>query len=281
MKKTKRLIYTVLMFVFAAAFLISSGLLVRDLIRNRRQQQTFDGLSSLFPEETAPPVPSSAAGTDGDSRADLPLKEQMSPSEWKTWWDTQFKLRSSIYQALHRQNSDVIGWIRIEGMKIDYPVCYTPDEPDYYLHRDINKKYSSYGTPYLDGRCTLEEPRSSLLLYGHHMKNGSMFASLENYMDDAWYQAHPYIQFDTLDEPGSYEIAAVVKLDAQGTNLSWQQLLFPASEEEFTRAWQSFQKRNYCSTGTELAYTDELLALVTCEYTQRDGRLMVIAKRIR
>lgn len=175
----------------------------------------------------------------------------------------------------------MIGWIRIEGTKIDYPVMQTPASPDFYLHMDFHKKRSSYGTPYMDENCRYQDPRTSLLIYGHHMKNGSMFAALEGYTDAAFYREHPYVQFDTMEEAGSYEVAAAIRIDAAGDQTIWQDLLFPKEDGDFAGAWERVCSQRFFDTGVELTEEDELLALVTCEYTLADGRIMVIAKRIR
>ncbi len=83
-----------------------------------------------------------------------------------------------------------------------------------------------------------------------------------------------------MDVAGSYEIAAVIKVDASGDQSIWYELLFPQEEGGFQQAWGRVKQKRFYDTGVELGEGDELLALVTCEYTLKDGRLMVIAKRI-
>ncbi len=199
---------------------------------------------------------------------------------WVKWWNDGFADRQTVYLSTAARNPDVVGWVRIEGTTLDYPVCQTPLDPEKYIHLDINGSYSSYGTPFMDGVCRLTKPRSSLLIYGHHMRNGSMFAILQNYTAVSYYRQHPFIQFDTVTEPGTYQVALVLKVDAQGTFISWQDLLFPEDEEVFNAALAVAIQNRYYDTGVPIRYTDELLALVTCEYTLNDGRLMVIARRV-
>lgn len=291
----KPILQKIMIIFFSAVFLISGALLARDLIRSHRQQKVFDQLSARFPAETSQ-ISSNAAvrkNQDAESSENQPAlhQENMAPpaailtgevpaGEWKIWWESQAENRFPVYQSLQQKNPHMIGWIRIENTVIDYPVCHTPDQPDYYLHRDFNGKRSSYGTPYLESCCRLDDPSTNLLIYGHHMKNGSMFAALQNYTDPVWYGQHPYIQFDTIDSAGSYEVAAVALLSHAGGTAPWQQLLFPDSEEDFKNAWKTFRASCFYDTGIDLTPDDELLALVTCEYTRQDGRLMVIARRI-
>ncbi len=204
----------------------------------------------------------------------------LSCQDWTTWWDSGYPERQTVYKALALENPDVVGWVRIEGTRINYPVVQTPYNPEEYLHKDVNGSYSSYGTPFIDAVCKLTKPRSSILIYGHHMRNGSMFAALSNYTSISYYQQHPFIQFDTLTEPATYQIALVFKVDAEGTYISWQDLLFPSDEYTFELAhWYALANRTY-DTGVNISYGDELIALVTCEYSQTEGRLMIVGKRV-
>ena len=85
------------------------------------------------------------------------------------------------YQALFRMNNDMYGWISIDGTNINYPVMYTPDRKDYYLKKNFEKEYSAYGVPYIAEHCDPYEPSDNIIIYGHHMKNGSMFSDLMKY----------------------------------------------------------------------------------------------------
>ncbi|MCI9184417.1 MAG: class B sortase [Lachnospiraceae bacterium] len=279
-----------LMGVFACMFVVSGFMLIRDYVQTSRQQETFDQLNGRFLQAPEPVETVAAGGAPkekeetggGAAAADtpLPLKGRIPPQQWKGWWDEAARQRFAVYRSMKEENPDMVGWIRIEGTNIDYPVMHTPDQADFYLHHDFYKKSSSYGTPYLLESCRYEEPRTSLLISGHHMKNGSMFAAIQNYTEEAYFQEHPYIQFDTMDVAGSYEIAAVIKVDASGDQSIWYELLFPQEEGGFQQAWGRVKQKRFYDTGVELGEGDELLALVTCEYTLKDGRLMVIAKRI-
>lgn len=272
-KKKTSIIYLLLMAVCSVTFLTSSGLLLRKMIENKKQDEAFEEISALFAEQEE-----SISQEEISGASDEP--GEPAARQWKRWWEETAKERYAVYQSLQKENADFAGWVRIEGTRIDYPVMYTPGRPEYYLHLDFQKRKSSYGTPFLDDRCSLEEPGTNLLVYGHHMKNGSMFADLQNYTEKAYFEEHPYIQFDLVDQAGSYEIAAVVKVNAASDQTPWQELLFSKDKEKFEQAWQVFCSQRFYDTGVELAPEDELLALVTCEYTQKDGRLMIIARKI-
>ncbi len=97
--------------------------------------------------------------------------------------------------ALINKNSDCIGWLRISGTKIDYPVMQTKDNPQYYLRRDFNKQYSYLGTPFMDSRCDMNYD-NNLIVYGHNMRDGKMLADLLKYRNEAYCQEHNIIHFD-------------------------------------------------------------------------------------
>ena len=137
------------------------------------------------------------------------------------------------YSALFDQNNDFIGWISIEGTNVKYPVMQTPDNPDYYLKHSFEKTYSDYGVPYIEESCAVGLS-NNVVIYGHHMKNGSMFADLCNYTDKNFYEEHKTIQFDTLSSLGQYEVVAVFK--------------FNTNKEDF--------RYNECCTMNEKAFKD-------------------------
>lgn len=264
-----------MMGICAAVFVVSGFMLVQDYIQTSRQQETFDAFSERFTEQET-----IAELVPGEPVRDEKGEELPPQQSWKLWWEKAAQERFAVYRSMKEENSDMIGWIRIEGTNIDYPVMQSPNEVDYYLHRDFYKNKSSYGTPYLAENCRYEEPRTSLLISGHHMKNGSMFAALQNYTEEAFGREHPYVQFDTMDEAGSYEVAAVIKLSASGDQTIWQKLLYPQEEGDFEGAWERVKTQSFYDTGVELTGEDELLALVTCEYTLKNGRILLIARRI-
>lgn len=284
-KRKKDILYNVILVLLAVVFLGSGGSLVADYLQKQRQEKALDEIAAIFPEETMPvvtelQVPETEQVPETNEENDTAVSV-ISPKQWKLQWEQIATGRFASYRELQLKNPDMVGWVRIEGTKIDYPVLQTPEDPEYYLRRDFNRQSSSYGIPFMEAECRYEEPRTNLMIYGHHMRNGSMFAALNHYTEKSFYQKHPYIQFDTMDHAGSYEIVSVVKVDASGNQTPWNELLFPSDEEHFLAAWNIFQNQQFYDTGVELQYTDRLLALVTCEYTLKDGRIMVVAREIR
>ena len=148
-----------------------------------------------------------------------------------------------------KQNADCIGWIFIEGTNINYPVMHTPSDPQKYLRLSFDKKYSQSGVPFLDGRCSLQD--GNLIIYGHNMKNGTMFSDLKKYLDTAFREAHKMIEFQTADGVYLFEVTDVIR-----TNIT---------DERYN----------------QINSTDgRTLALSTCYGSAKRDRLLIIAKEV-
>lgn len=181
-------------------------------------------------------------------------------------------------QELALQNPDLIGWLTIEGTSVDYPVMWTPEDPEYYSRRGFDKSESKNGLLFLDGNSNVNEYGGNLIIYGHNMKNGSMFADLLNYESQSYWTEHPTVLLDTLYESREYEITAVLK------SADMEVLPFGftgASREAAEEALENIEKYKLYDTGIETGYGDDFLTLATCDYSEKDGRLVVIARRIR
>lgn len=150
-------------------------------------------------------------------------------------------------QALITENADCIGWLSIDGTTISYPVMHTPSDPQKYLRRNFYGKYSQSGVPFLDGRCNLES--TNLIIYGHNMRNGTMFSDLKRYVDRDFLNAHRTVKFETVDGVQTFTVAEVLKTN---TSDAWYNRI--ASEDG-----------------------SRCLILSTCYGSGKDGRLLIIA----
>ena len=185
------------------------------------------------------------------------------------------------YAEMFAMNNDMVGWIRIGDTPINYPVMYTPDNPDYYLKHNFYKESSAYGVPYIAEHCDPMEPSDNVIIYGHHMNNGSMFAGLMNYEDRDFYEQHKTIRFDTLTETAEYEVIAVFKTTVyDDTGFKFYLFSHAETEKEFTDYVEQCSKLSLYDTGVTATYGDKLLTLSTCEYSNTNGRLVVVAKKI-
>lgn len=184
-----------------------------------------------------------------------------------------------VYRELHNYNLDFVGWIRVPGTEINYPVMQSPDESNFYLRRNFEKEYSNLGTPYLQENCDIRTC-DNLIIYGHHMLDGGMFSDLELYKKRKFFQQHKYVRFDTLDELGLYEVMAVVITTAYQAD-SFQYYNYVESNElTFNTYVNECKQRALYDTGIDAEYGDKLITLSTCEYSSDNGRLIVVAKKI-
>ena len=150
-------------------------------------------------------------------------------------------------QALITENADCIGWLSIDGTNISYPVMHTPSDPQKYLRRNFYGKYSQSGVPFLDGRCDLQS--TNLIIYGHNMRNGTMFSDLKRYVDRDFLNAHRTVKFETTDGVQTFIVTEALKTN---TSDAWYDRI--AAEDS------------------------RQLILSTCYGSGKDGRLLIIAE---
>lgn len=180
-------------------------------------------------------------------------------------------------KKLREENSDTAGWIYIAGTVLDYPVMHTPDDPEYYLHRNFSGEYSISGTPFMDSRCT--DSSDNIIIYGHNMKAGTMFAGLADYLDDAYLSEHSFITYITDEEFRSYKAAAAFKadMDSKNTDFTWFDIVDFENQEDFEDFVNGI--KNNCGQEIEAEYGNRFLTLVTCSDDGKD-RYVVIAEQI-
>lgn len=178
-------------------------------------------------------------------------------------------------ESLITKNPDCIGWLRINGTKIDYPVMQTKDNPQYYLRRDFNKQYSYMGTPFMDSRCDINYD-NNLIVYGHNMCDGKMFADLLKYRDKEYRKSHSIINFITPNGIQKYEVVAVCKVKPDD---EWYGYTCQKNKDSFNNLISHIKEKSLYKIDESIEYGDKFLTLSTCEYSQKDGRFIVIAKR--
>lgn len=185
------------------------------------------------------------------------------------------------YAELYLQNSDMVGWIKVEDTQINYPVMQSVDNPNFYLKHGFDKKYTDYGCPYVQENCDVEIPSDNLVIYGHHFKNGAMFAHMMKFCDMDFWKTHRKITFDTLTDHNEYEVLAVFKTPVYTPDcFKYYEFTDAENEEEFNAFIEKCKKLALYDTGVNAEYGDKLITLSTCEYSQNNGRLVVVAKRV-
>lgn len=196
------------------------------------------------------------------------------------------------FKAFYKENSDIIGWITIDGTNIDYPVVQNKKDNEFYMRRGFNKSYSREGSVFADIKSSIEYKKESknIVLYGHHMvSTGTMFKELDKLQDVSFYKKHPRITFDSLYRDGEYKVFAVfitnsIKSQDNGNYYDYTQTEF-SSDQEFENWINEARIRSLIKTDIDIAYTDEILTLQTCndsfESDDEKARLIVMARRVR
>ncbi|MCR4673009.1 MAG: class B sortase [Lachnospiraceae bacterium] len=205
--------------------------------------------------------------------------------------DLEEKLRAAMrakYGSLTELNPDFAGWLTIEGTNVDYPVMYTPDDPQYYLHRAFDGSYSLSGTLFIDSRCSMDPGNigTNTIIYGHRMSSGTMFGSFGLFYDneDDYVREHHNVRFDTPDRPGSYIIFAVflsqIYEEEDTDHFHYLDFIQAGSPEELEAYLAGVKElASYYDEDNEPDFGDEFLTLSTCSYHTEDGRLVLLAKR--
>ena len=182
--------------------------------------------------------------------------------------------------ALHEKNGDCVAWIRIDGTVIDYPVMYRPQSKNYYLHRDFYGKKSSAGALYISEICD-PDTSDNIIIYGHHMNSGKMFAALNKYKKQSFYEDHKQIVLETLHGTEVYEIIFALTTPVYtGKDFKYYAFANAHNAAEFDAYVSNCRARALYDTGATAEYGDRLLTLSTCEYSQRNGRMLVVAKKV-
>lgn len=187
------------------------------------------------------------------------------------------------FKELQKINSEICGWIKIDDTHIDYPVLYRNGDTDFYLTHDYKKENSRYGSITVDARCANGVKSNNVILHGHHMKDGQMFADLLKFGDVSFCKEHPVINFDTVEEKALWKVFAIFKantLPEQGEVFDYYVTKF-SDKSDFNNYVKDVRKRSLVDFPVDVKYNDKLLTLSTCSYERKDFRTVVMARKLR
>ena len=174
------------------------------------------------------------------------------------------------FESLLAENSDVVGWIYSDGTQINYPVL-RGESNESYIHTMINGEYNSAGSIFMDFRNNPDLSDINTILYGHHMKNGSMFASLHQYVHQDYYDEHKYMWYLTPDHIYRLDVLAGYVGDAEAEIYT----IFVDQEE--LDSYLAFAERKSTFTPDYKAETiNGIIALSTCSYEYDDARYVLV-----
>lgn len=180
------------------------------------------------------------------------------------------------FEKLKQANPDTIGWLKVPGTTIEYPVTKTNNN-DYYLDHSFDKSENSCGWIFMDSSNSLDGLDDNMVIYGHNRKDGSMFGTLKNILTKEW-QENPQnwkITFIMENEPSEYQVFSVYQIEKEGyyitTNFN--------TTTEYDSFLQKMKKRSIKDFGVNVSTEDSILTLSTCSGSQY--RVVLHAKKMK
>lgn len=265
-----------LFWLCALGFLAAVSQLAMGHVRGQREEQAFRALSrtaqTAAASRASQPVPAAAPPVQAEPVTQMSEPEDAAQAQAQ---------RAAGYAALGQHNPDYAAWLQIPGTQIDYPVMYTPEQPEHYLYRAFDGTESASGTPFIGAGADVDS--DCLIIYGHNMKSGTMFGELDAYRDASFWAAHPRLTLYVGAEARSYAVFAAVQTRVLYTDETGFRYYYAAGSqtEDSFRALTGWLAENalYATDGAP-AYGEQILLLSTCSYHTEEGRFVVAARRL-
>ncbi len=226
---------------------------------------------------------SSRIGADTSMPGGNPVKDsEPVTSEEETEEESQRVLYIlSDFEPLLDKNQNIIGWLTIDGTKINYPVMQSINgDSNYYIDHNFDQQQDKNGSLFMDDRCDVIKPTANLIIYGHHMRSGAMFGDLDKYKSENYCREHPYIRFNSIYETGTWEVFAAFESQVYtDTDIGFRYYDFidPDNEKDFMKGIKNMKALSMYDTGVDVQWGDRIITLSTCDYEQDNGRFVVAA----
>ena len=264
MKLIRKILFTVV-FLGAVGVMLYSGFQIATVLRDRQESSNANAKlqeqAVIAVEKEAPGIiinykknPDAAAGEESG---------ETEPSE------ETVPIRVN-FDYLHGINEDVAGWIYCEDTPISYPFLQSPDN-DYYLYRLVDGTQNPSGSLFLDFRNQFDMSDWNSVIYGHNMRDGTMFASLNEYKKQEYYDAHPVMYLLTPEKQYKVELVAGTLARADASFYD-----FPVPEDRREAVVQGWLEASTFETKAEIQPDDRFVTLSTCSYEFSDARYVVI-----
>lgn len=274
--------------VSLVAIVISVGVLLHQYIQYKENQQLTEDLNSLIitdaPTTEKDNTPDDEPATEESTTKPLTVEEQwalLKSENPKVVFPAGIQLKYAKFYAI---NQDFVGYISIDELGVGLPVLQS-EEKEYYLRRNIYKKNSKYGCPFVPTENDMEVLDRNTVIYGHNMSDGSIFAPLNKYKTLAGFKKAPVIQFDTIYGTYKWKIIAafITNADKEDDN----GYVFPynftklQSDADFMKYIELLKERSLYDTGVDVISSDKILTLSTCAYNFDSARFVVVARMVR
>lgn len=281
-KKNSKNIWMILTVIFALITAVCIGWIVIYLIQTHNAQKKLDELKENYVQEIA--VEEDGGMNQSETEVEEQVKEEPSDegepkqneegnslAEYDVW------TKDIDWSALAEENADIYAWITVPGTVIDYPVLQHSEQLDYYLNHNLDKSSGYPGCIYTQSLNSKEWDDPQTVLYGHNMKNGTMFAGLHNYEDSVFFEENPYVYIYTENYVRVYQIFASYEFTSAHLLLS-----FDTKNPETFGAYLDgvFQRdglKDNFNRELEVTAEDKIITLSTCISNKPDNRYLVQA----
>lgn len=232
-------------------------------------EEAYDSLSQYI--QLAEPLPQ-VTEQNGPPREEIPAGEPTADTMPTDPQVTDLTVWPVVdFVSLQAINPDVVAWIYLEGTVINYPVVQGPDNSKY-LHRLVDGTYNGAGSIFMDYRNLSDLTDRNTILYGHHMKNKTMFAPIANYKEQSYYEEHPTCLI--LTPEGNYKLEFFAGYVANLNGDAWK-LEFESDEEYGGWLEQAVASSTFQSTISPTTQ-DRVVTLSTCSYEYDDARYVLL-----
>lgn len=295
----RKIRYWVTLSVLIAVIVVCVGIIAYKLISDAVNKEQYDDIAAqmssaaMEASQTRPEIPTTNPSEPTDESEDNPpevtLPEDTRPSGSEPSEPVVIDPSAPTepltmlfqYEIIYNINNDMVGWIQIPGTSINYPVVQSPYEANFYLRKNFYKQKATCGTIYVREKCDVMRPSDNVTIYGHNMRNGTMFADLHKYEDQSFWQSNKYVYFDTLYEYHAYEIFAVFISSADmSVGFSYHTFDDARTQAEFDFFVGKCKELSLYETDITPQYGDKLITLSTCDKSIEEGRFVVVARRV-
>ena len=267
-KKLKLYVLIGICVVLVGIFTVCAFKIASTLIGYKQADKSYDDLANQYVSVAASPSPSPTAAP---AESDAPVE---TPSTGNGY-DPDVSPINVDFAGLLTQSRDFAAWIFNPNTVINYPVAYT-DNNDYYLDHNItDNSGNASGTLFMDCRGKSDFSDPNTIIYGHNMKNGSMFASLHSYGEAGYYDAHPFMFISTPDKDYRLDLIAGF-VTTPDSNVYYRNF----GSDELVRYAEHIKSLSDFSSDVEVGPEDHIVTLSTCTYEVDDGRYVVIGKLV-
>ncbi len=274
MKKPVRILFTILCIIFIGVFGYSAYKIYDTVLAPGGYYQSNKNAKEV--QNTYVKPAAATAVPVAPSAAPVAESQQAAPAaEDEIVLDPEISPIEVDFDALRQRNGDVVAWLYCPDTVINYAVVQTDDNM-FYLHKDIDGNYSSYGTLFVECLCQKGFNNTNNIIYGHHMNDGKMFAKLVNYAKQDYYNQHPVFYLNTPDMNYRVELFSgyITDMNSHTYDISF------ATAEENQEWLDSIISQSAFASSVEVRPGDKILTLSTCTYEYDDARFVVHGKMI-